>query len=191
MTVTWTTDKANAAITDSTTLGKITNMYQAAFRHTERGVLASLGPAGFCSLGDAEKGLEASKKVAEFIQGYSALALSSLHLVPVYRKELLDDPSQVPEDPGAENPNMAFYFKVYESGNPKAHKATVYIPRAKLAEAGTTQFIGEELQAMFNGRAQVSTVGQPDYVAPHTKLLPTGWTCRFIKAGPGKNNGNG
>lgn len=185
MAITWTQDKTPAAITDTTELGKITNAYQAAWRNNETGKLGALGPVGFCSMGDHEKAVEAAKKVAEFLSDFSAMALSSLHLVPLYNKNLLDNPDLVPDDPGVDNPNVSFQFKVYESGNSKPHKTSVYLPRAIIADADAVNYIGTELQDMFNGRAQVSTSGQPDYVAPYTKLLPTGFTCRFVGAKSG------
>lgn len=180
MTITWTKDKSNAAITDETQIGKITNSFQAAWRNVERGVLGALGPVGFCSLGDHEKAVAAAKQVSAFLADHSAMALSSLHLVPLYVEELLNDPSLVPDDPGADNPNITFKFKVYESGNPKPHKTAIYLPAAMLPDPDTAQFLGEELQAMFNGRSASGTQGQPDYKPAYTKLLPTGYTCRFV-----------
>lgn len=183
--ITWTQDKTPAAITDTTQLGKITNAYQAAWRNNERGVLGALGPVGFCSLGDHEKAVEAAKAVTNYLKDYSAMAMSSLHLVPLYNADLLADPSLVPDDPGADNPNVSFKFKIYQAGNSKPHKTSVYLPAARLADPDTSQEIGMTLQKMFNGAAAVGTVGQPGYEAAVTKLLPTGYTCRFVGVSSG------
>ena len=184
MAITWTGDKANAAITDETQIGKITNAYQAAWRHEEKGALGSLGPADFCSVGDGQKAVKAAKKVVEFLAPYSAMALSSLHLVPLYNSQLFD-PANLPPDPGVENPNVSWHFKVFEQGNPKPHKRAVFLPAAILPDADSMDTIGRELQDMFNGRSASGTQGQPDYRPAYTKLLPTGYTCRFVQAKSG------